>query len=204
MSSALHRRGARRRRGFTIIEVVVAMGVMVVGIMAVVSLQQHTVQINSLARQMSTANQIAQTWLERMKQDAQRWNEPGNPEPGAVPSPVQALAQTQWLQAVNAAPGRFQTVPSSAASSGVFDFQGNEIVLGEAGVPFFCVGYKPAWVYIGHAIRVDVRVFWPRERASAIVNCVDTDTPLNPGGPLVDRFHIVYLSTVIKHTRLDR
>jgi len=203
MSSARkHARSARGKRGFTIIEVVVAMGVMVVGVMAVASLQHHTVQVNSLARQMSTANQIAQTWLERMKKDAQRWNQPG--DPNGTPTPIQVLAQTQWLQAVNAMPGRFQTVPASANSSGVFDFQGNEIVLGATGIPFFCVGYKPAWVYIGHAIRIDVRVFWPRERASAVVNCVDTDGPLNPGGPLFDRFHTVYLSTVIKHTRVDR
>lgn len=195
-------RSARRKRGFTIIEVVVAMGVMVVGVMAVVSLQTHTVKVNSLARQMSTANQIAQTWLERMKQDAHRWNQPGDPL--GTPTPIQALAQTQWLQAVNAVPGRFQTVPVSASSSGAFDFQGNEIVLGAAGAPFFCVGFKPAWVYIGHAIRIDVRVFWPRERAAAVVDCVDTDAPLNPGGALFGRFHTVYLSTVIKHTRVDR
>lgn len=198
-----HARSARRKRGFTIIEVVVAMGVMVLGVMAVVSLQHHTVQINSLARQMSTANQIAQTWLERMKQDAQRWNQPGDPM-GGTPTPIQVLAQTQWLQAVNAMPGRFQAVPVSANSSGMFDFQGNEIVLGAAGAPFFCVGYKPAWVYIGHAVRIDVRVFWPRERAAVVVDCVDTDAPLSPGGPDFGRFHTVYLSTVIKHTRVGR
>ena len=195
-------RRARRERGFTIVEVIVSMGVMVIGVMALVGLQQHTVQINSLARQMSTANQIAQTWLERMKEDAHRWNLPGDPL--IPPTPIQVLAQTTWLRAVTATPNVFQTMPMAAVTSGAFDFQGNEIVLGTAGAPFFCVGFKPAWVYMGRAIRIDVRVFWPRERASAIVNCVDTDAPLNPGGALFNQFHVVYASTVIKHTLVPR
>lgn len=190
---------ARRTGGFTIVEVVVAMAVMVFGIMAIVGLQSHTVQINSLARQMSIANQIAQTWLERMKQDAHTWEEVGNPL-GPL-TPIQVLAQTTWLQQVNAAPGRFQSIPATGAVSGAYDFQGNEIVLGTTGTPFYCTSFKPAWVFVGRSLRVDVRVFWPRERASAIVGCVDTDAPLNPGGALVNSFHIVYLSTVIRETR---
>lgn len=195
-------RRARSQRGFTIVEVIVSMGVMVVGVMALVGLQQHTVQINSLARQMSTANQIAQTWLERMKEDAHRWRLTG--EPLGVPTPIQVLAETTWLQAVNATPNVFQTIPMTGVTSGAFDFQGNEIVLGTARAPYFCVGFRPAWVYIGRAIRIDVRVFWPRERASAIVNCVDNDGPLNPGGALFNQFHTVYLSTVIKNTLVTR
>jgi type II secretory pathway pseudopilin PulG len=193
-------RRARRKGGFTIVEVVVAMAVMVFGIMAIVGLQSHTVQINSLARQMSIANQIAQTWLERMKQDAHRWVQIPDPVSG-TPTPIQILAETTWLQQVNAMPGRFQSVPATGAVSGAYDFQGNELVLGAAGTPFFCTSFKPAWVFVGRTIRVDVRVFWPRERASAIVGCVDTDAPLNPGGPLVNSFHILYLSTVIKHSK---
>jgi Tfp pilus assembly protein PilV len=194
-------RRARRNGGFTIVEVVVAMAVMVFGIMAIVGLQSHTVQINSLARQMSIANQIAQTWLERMKQDAHRWDQP---QKDGQPPLIQLLAGTTWLQQVNAMPGRFQSIPATAAASGAYDFQGNEIMLGTAGTPFFCTSFKPAWVYVGRTIRVDVRVFWPRERASAIIGCIDDDVQLNPGGVLVNSFHILYLSTVIKHTKVER
>jgi type II secretory pathway pseudopilin PulG len=190
---------ARRASGFTIVEVIVSMGVMVVGVMALVGLQSHTVNVNSFARQMSTANQIAQTWLERMKQDAQSWTASGDPLSGG--SPVLVLAQTQWLQRVNAAPGLFQGIPMGANNSGVFDFQGNELLTGAAAAPYFCTSFKPQWVYVGRSLRVDVRVFWPRERASAISDCIDTDTALNPGGNLVNRFHILYLSTVINSLR---
>lgn len=195
------RRKSKRRApgasGFTIVEVIVAMGVMVIGVMAIVGLQAHTVQVNSFARQMTTAGQIAQTWLERMKQDGQSWIDPGGPAP-LPSSPVQVLAGTQWLQQVNAAPGRFQAIPRAINTSGMFDFQGNELLDGSAVPPYFCTSFKPQWVWLGRAIRVDVRVFWPRERASAIVNCIDNDADLNPGGALVNRFHFYYLSTVIK------
>lgn len=191
-------RRARRASGFTIIEVITAMGVMVIGVMALVGLQAHTVRINSLARQMTTAGQIAQTWLERMKQDGQTWVRPGGIPPDFPESPIQVLAGTQWLQQVIAAPGRFQSIPMGLNNSGVFDFQGNELLNGSAVPPYFCTSFKPQWVWLGRAIRVDVRVYWPRERATAVVNCVDTDGPLNPGGALNNRFHFYYLSTVIK------
>jgi prepilin-type N-terminal cleavage/methylation domain-containing protein len=196
-------RRARHKGGFTMVEVVVAMAVMVFGIMAIVGLQSHTVQINSLARQMSIANQIAQTWLERMKQDAHRWTRVTNVQLG-TPTPIEILSETTWLQQVNVMPGRFQSVPATGAASGAYDFQGNELLLGAAGTPFFCTSFKLGWVYVGRTVRADVRVFWPRERANAIVGCVDNDAPLNPGGALVNSFHIVYLSTVIKHTRVER
>jgi type II secretory pathway pseudopilin PulG len=195
------KRRARSASGFTIIEVIVAMGVMVIGVMALVGLQSHTMHVNSFARQMTTAGQIAQTWLERMKQDAQTWTEPGGALPDFNESPVQVLAATQWLQQVNAAPGRFQAIPMGINTSGAFDFQGNELLSGSAIPPYFCTSFKPQWVWSGHAIRVDVRVFWPRERASAIVNCIDNDAALNPGGALVNRFHFYYLSTVIKYMK---
>jgi type II secretory pathway pseudopilin PulG len=196
------KRKARRGSGFTIVEVIVSMGVMVLGIMAIVGLQSHTVQVNSLARQLSTANQIAQTWLERMKQDAQRWNQSGDPMSGG--SPVVALGQTQWLQQVNALPGRFQGIPMGPNNSGVFDFQGNELLANATAPPFFCTSFKPQWVYIGRSMRVDVRVFWPKARAGAVADCIDNDEDLNPGGARFNRFHILYLSTVINYMQLDR
>lgn len=195
-------RRARGQGGFTIVEVIVSMGVMVLGVMAIVAMQSHTVAVNSLARQMSTANQIAQTWIERLKEDAHTWTQPG--DPNGVPTPIMVLGQTTWLQQVNAAPGLFQPFPMLPSSSSTFDFQGNEIFANQPGAAFFCASFKTQWVYVGRAIRADVRVFWPRERSAAVPACIDTDAPLNPGGNLVSRFHIVYLSTVITQTPLIR
>lgn len=196
-------RTKRRARGFTIVEVIVAMGLMVMGTMVIIGLQSHTVAVNSLARQMSTANNIAQTWIERMKQDSHRWTQVGN-ENGVTL--IQALQGTLWLQAVNATPNVFQTVPIMLNTSGAFDFQGNEIFLNQPGAPapFFCTGYRTAWGWPGRTVRVDVRVFWPRERTGAVANCIDTNAPLNPGGVLFSRFHTVYLSTVVKYNEAIR
>ena len=190
---------ARRASGFTIVEVIVSMGVMVIGVMAIVGLQSHTVHVNSFARQLSTANEIAQSWLERMKQDGQSWVRRADATSGL--SPIQELSRTQWLQQVNAAPGFFQGIPMGANTSGAYDFRGTELLAGSGVAPFFCTSFKPQWVYPGVSMRVDVRVYWPRERSSAIVSCIDTDGPLNPGGALVNRFHILYLSTVINYVR---
>ena len=66
------RRRARsaRARGFTLIEVMVALGVMTVGVFGLIALQLYTIRSNSHARQLGIATQIAQQWIERIKQDA--------------------------------------------------------------------------------------------------------------------------------------
>jgi len=205
----MKKRHARTRRAraqeFTLIDVVVAMGVMVIGTMAIIGLQQQTVAVNSLARQRSVATQIAQTWIERLKQDALTgWTQVPDPTVGLTAATV--IAGTQWLSAVNAAPNVFQPFPLlNVNASNAFDFRGNELppVAGGLGAAnaWFCVSFRPAWVFPGHALRVDVRVFWPRPRRGAVVvNCVDNGAALSPGGALFDQFSTVYLSTVIKHT----
>jgi hypothetical protein len=100
----------------------------------------------------------------------------------------------------------FQQIPQSAVqtdASNAFDFRGNEIAGVWGGAvpananPWFCVSFRPAWVYVGRALRVDVRVFWPRPQSGQnLVDCVD-DQPMLPG-----RYMSTYLSTVIKYTEV--
>jgi type IV pilus modification protein PilV len=201
------RRRSRAARGFTLIEVVVALGVMVIGVMGVIAMQQQTIMVNSIARQRSVAIQIAQTWIDRLKQDALiNWTQAPDPAVGLTAETV--IGGTAWLSRVNVAPNVFQQIPQSTVqndASNAFDFRGNEV----AGVwdgavpaganPWFCVSFRPAWVYVGRALRVDVRVFWPRPQSGpGIVDCVDTA----PAAALPGRYMSTYLSTVIKYTEV--
>lgn len=200
------RRSKRARsRGFTVIEVVVAMGLMMVGMMGIFALQKHTIMTNSISRQRSIAYQVAQTWIEYLKQDALiNWTQAG--EQDGVPASV-AIGGTAWLSAVNAAPNIFQQIPQSNVQrlpTNAYDFRGFPIAGGvwngnvPAGTsPWFCASFRPAWVYLGRALRVDVRVFWPRPQGgNLVVDCIDPA----PNGGLPARFMSVYLSTVIKYT----
>lgn len=210
----------RKRAAFTLVEVMVSLGVMMIGAMAIIGLQQHSIRANNHARQLETALQIAQTWIERLKQDAHTWNAAGIV--GGTPSPVVVLASTRYLNRVNTLPDVFQIIPAANATvdaSNGFDFRGADLNLSltaQAANLHYCASFRPSWVIIGRALRVDVRVWWPREGTSTdmaafITNtCADNDTDLGPPANLADttapfyRYHIVYLSTVIGHTRVER
>lgn len=193
----------RRKQGFTLVEVMVSIAVMTVGAMSVLALQQQLTRANMHARELTTATQIAQNWIERLKMDALAWNTIGD------------LTQTQYLQVVPL-PGALGTfgpfAPSIASRAGVneiyssaFNYYGDALDT-TAGTPaglHFCASYRLSWVYANmRAMRADVRVFWPREGEAVLVTdyprCVDEHLALNPGGTRFEDYHIVYLSTVLK------
>lgn len=223
-------RAERRRsvQGFTLIEVMISIGIMTLGAMAILALQQHVIRSNAHARQLSTASQIAQRWIERLKQDAFSWNQEGT-FPGP-PNDAVVLAGTTFLRQVATAPNVFQTLTVPAVMQPVlnqiggisnsFDFQGND-VLPNSTKPdvFYCASFRPSWVYYGQALRVDVRVWWAVDAHAAVQGsnkvqhvvsgntgdfpgCVDDNARLNPGpnGTLINDYHVVYLSTVIRFT----
>lgn len=152
------RRHIRRRTdGYTLIEVMMAVGIMTVGAVGIMSLQQATTRGNSFARQMTSANHVTRTWVERLRTDALRWTEPG----------AGGVATTTYLVSV---PANTTTIgpwstPGSAggpADSYAFDFMGNRTD-GSAMPIHFCTNIRLRWVLGNNAIRADVRTWWHRE-----------------------------------------
>ena len=205
------RRASRRRAraAFTLIEVMVSLAVMTVGAMAILALQQHTIRSNTHARELTVAMQIAQTWVERLKQDAATWNQAA--VAGGTPSVATVLGGTTYLKNVTANPV-FQTIPATAPLSAAFDRYGNDVptVAGGTADFFYCASMRLGWVYFGRAMRADVRVWWAREgrlintTAGDFPQCADDDTSLNPGGTMIDNYHVVYLPTVIRMVTVVR
>jgi type IV pilus modification protein PilV len=193
------KRLGRRGAGFTIIEVMVSLGIMTIGAMGIIALQTHTIRSNSHARQLTIGMQLAQRWVERLKQDTHRWNTPG----------VADLANTRYLRQITTAPNVFGTIPNTnntATASRAFDYMGNDVLDTSGDLIFYCAATRPAWVYFGRAMRVDVRVWWPREgyhQRTDFPACGAGHTQLDPGGPATSLFnlnayHVVYLSTVLR------
>lgn len=214
----------KRRSAFTLVEVMVSLGVMTIGSMAIIGMQRQTTLANTRARELATAMQIAQTWIERLKADGTRWNAVGN-------STVD-LAATDFLgvNAGNGTPGGLFTtlVPMNGAGfpvgmSNGFDFYGDDEDIATNGMVNvrYCASYRVGWVYRDttsnppsqdRALRADVRVWWPDESAPTPTNaatmvanhnnCTDDGIDLSPpvGGGTTNylNYHIVYLSTVIR------
>ena len=64
-------------RGYTAIEVLMAMTVMAIGGAAVITMQKTSVTANLDARRADVANSIARTWVERLRRDGMAWTSPG-------------------------------------------------------------------------------------------------------------------------------
>lgn len=203
------RRKRQRRAAFTLIEVMISLGIMTMGALAIITLQQQTIRSNAHARELTTAMQIAQLWAERFKQDATQWNQAADAVRG--PTAAAVLANTVYLKSINNAPNVFQPIPPNAAAplnSNAFDFRFNEVVNTDP-TTYYCVSFRPAWVSFGRAMRVDVRVWWARTgitRAGTtgsiltdFAACDDTgSTTFDPLDQSFNDYHVVYLPTVIR------
>lgn len=168
----------RRRAGYTLVEVMMAIAVMTAGAVGVFSLQRATTLGNLEARQMSTATMIARTWLERLKRDALRWTA------GSTSAVGVNLTGTTYLANVPApatAPTWFTPVPPSLLTeSYAFDHYGRDLTPPSALIAY-CAQMRLQWVYPGQTIRGDVRVWWHRQSSGADTNIGNASLYANCG-----------------------
>lgn len=198
-------------RGFTLVEVLVSLGVMTVGAAAIIGMQQQTTRANVHARQLTIAAQIAQNAIERLKLEGLAWN-------SVTTSPTSDLINAPTLAPiVSATAGAFMTLPARPVSqsgvtrvlSNAYDYYGADMDLTSADQAtlarvVYCASYRLSWIYNNfRSMRADVRVWWSRSAPSRSIvadfpACADNNTSLNPGGNQIDNYHVVYLSTVIR------
>jgi len=152
-----------RRRGFTLIEVAMAMAIMTVGAVGIMALQQASTRGNQTARQTSTATEVNRVWLERFRRDALMWN---NPQPGG-------RAMTQYLTLLPAGPGAtgwFVPTPADVNESYAFDWFGRDtrnfdavnVGSGNPRAAHYCTQAQLTWVVPERVARADVRTWWWR------------------------------------------
>jgi prepilin-type N-terminal cleavage/methylation domain-containing protein len=202
-------------RGYTAIEVLMAMTVMAIGGAAVITMQKTSVTANLDARRADVANSIARTWVERLRRDAMAWTTPG---------PASTLSNIGNAQIISEGIGQAgnwylpdillgSTVPETMSPG--FDILGRDLPLGQLPIADFCVNVRLTWLNApppgGDLLRADVRVIWP----IGIINSrpgfcnggtaglVDPNTDnavlkyasADPNTPV---FHAIYLTTTIK------
>lgn len=176
--SALGRRADERARarGYTVVEVMMALAVLTLGAAGVIAMQKATLIANTNARNLATANAIAQSWMERMRVDAQAWN-----EAGGVPD----IGNTVWIKnAVTTNPPWDAPVLTGTLALPVgspsADVMGAELYAGDTAalVPAFCTQVRltrfadsqaSQIASLYRAVRVEVRVVW--DRLGQEMNC---------------------------------
>lgn len=199
VTRAAEKRRARRRSrgGWTLVEVMMSMAILVAGGAGILALQQATTDGNLEARQMTTATTIARTWVERLKRDTLLWTAGGNGITFAD------LSRTLFLQAVpppSTAPVWGTPVPPDlTVESYAFDYFGAD-ALPSAPTVTYCAQDRLQWVSAGQTIRADVRVWWFRRGAPGMrwANCgVGSETLIGNA----THVHTVTTSVLLHWTR---
>lgn len=148
-------RYARRARSeaFTLVEVMIAIGIMTVGSLGILSMHQAVSEANRAANEMNTAIAITERWVERIERDSLSWTEQG------INS--SSLSGTHYLsQLAGQVSGTDWFTPSvNGNDSYAFDYFGNDTT---ANIKY-CVNLRLNWIRQGSSARVDIRTFWYRE-----------------------------------------
>ncbi len=190
--SGARRRSVRRARGYTVIELLMAVCIFGFGVMGVIAMQKVTNTSNRHAKNLATATHVTQSWLEHLSVDATRWNQ------------SQSLAtNTVWLGSpVN------WSLPTYSATEDfgpAFDALGQPLADAEQAV--FCTHIRVVPLISelnspgNGLLRVDVRVFWPRDgEAQDAKYCTGAVNPTSDIGQHPEKYHFVYKSTAVRQT----
>jgi prepilin-type N-terminal cleavage/methylation domain-containing protein len=200
-------RPGKSQRGYTAVELMMAIGIFGIGVTGIIAMQKVTTVSNQHAKNLAIASHIAESWLDMLATDAVMWN---RPSPGnAAPD----IGQTTWLQSVkaNANTANDWILPqySGVFSFGpAFDALGNPIDPATAadGSIAFCSHLRLSWLYQPTAngnglIRAEVRVFWLRDGQGFAQNMCTAAQVTNVGGA-TQTFHFVQKITAIRENTL--
>lgn len=159
-------RRSRRRQGYTLIEVMMAIAIVTASATALFALQEIVVRGNMEARQTTTATIIARNTLELLRVDALAWTQ-SYPTAGSVSFGTggRGFLRDVPTAASAAAPAWAPFGNTILAPEHAYDYQGR--VTAVAADMFYCVETRYAWVYPGQAVRADVRVWWVRPSSVA-------------------------------------
>lgn len=170
-------------RGYTMVEVMMALALLAVGAAGVVAMEKAAVVGNAGARSTATGTALAERWVERLRADSMVWN---------TLTPTSDINDTRWLKTVKLTPGIW-TLPTIAPgqASPYADPLGADIILGSDASP---VAYCTHIMYrqiTQKMINATVRVSWRRD-----LSPIDCNEPgLFSAATDAGRYASVYLST---------
>lgn len=201
-------------RGYTIVELMMALTVFTIGVTGIISMQKVTVVANQHAKNLAIATHIAQAWLDQLAADASAWNHP------SPRNDTSDIGQTTWLNQVagNASVWLRPTHNVARDFGAGFDALGNVVNAdnaAEVSRARFCTHIRLSWLYPdapvaangvepikgNGLIRAEVRVFWLREGEANIVEASHLcDPAVLPSviGPATSRYHFVYHASAIR------
>jgi prepilin-type N-terminal cleavage/methylation domain-containing protein len=184
------------RRGFTAVELMMALAIFSIGITGIVATEIVTARSNLHAKDLAVATQFARSWEERLAMDGILWGGPNS----------WLLDNTTWLDGVVTNNAEW-VLPAASGNFGPGAGARGEFVA--AADAYFCAHIRLTRLIDrtgSGLIRTEVRVFWPKGPAAwsnGDPYCVAAAN-LTPIMALDDVetewFHFVYNSSVVRET----
>jgi prepilin-type N-terminal cleavage/methylation domain-containing protein len=197
------RRIESAERGYTAVEVMMAMTVMAIGAAAVISMHKTAVTGNLDARKTDVANAIARSWVERLERDAMSWTTPSSVNPTANDF-GNALLLANHMTGTWYLPTDEMGKTTPETMSPAFDILGRDLT--DLTTAQYCVNVRLTWL-VQQAlpaepglIRADVRVLWPRGITTTPLGFCNAGTAAqdNPDPTVPPLYHAIYMTTTIK------
>ena len=196
-------------RGFTVVELMMAITVLAIGVTGIIAMQKITVASNLHAKKLAIATQIAHAWQDRLAIDASLWNHPSRV--GGVSTPSDRPTDTIWIGALIDQGWKRPSEDFTSHQFGpAFDALGNVILDNTTTAletAYYCTHVRlttlmPEQEGQTGLIRTEVRVFWLREGGGGSIDtgktlCEPNTSPQAIGGA-VDRYHFVYMTSAVK------
>lgn len=182
----------RARRGYTLVELMMALALFTVAVLGIISMQKVMVVSNAHAKNVSVAQRIAQSWAAQLQLDATRWRTD--------------MTSTDWLNLVDTG----WTKPDYRASrkfGKAFDALGSPLTDSAADLAraSYCASIRITTLYsdtqpvVGNGmVRAEIRVYWLRDGQSTLTAtgiCGGTELQVNTAS---DRYHFVYHTAGIR------
>ena len=142
--------------GFTLVEVMIAIGIMTVGSLGILSMHQAVSGANRSAQEMNTALAITERWVERVERDSLSWS-----EQGINSTALSSTAYLSELAGTVSATDWFTPAPADSRESFAFNHFGDDTP--STGDIKYCTNLRLSWVRQGASARVDIRTFWYRD-----------------------------------------
>jgi prepilin-type N-terminal cleavage/methylation domain-containing protein len=187
-------------RGYTAVEVMMALTLLLIGSMGVMAMQRAAIQGNTDAREMDVATSISRMWVERLERDATLWTPGlnGLVPPSNLPSATlvnENITGKWFVPQTRLSPAGSQNDIESAG----FDILGQDMAtLTQPGLRF-CVNLRLTPLTIDQTlIRAEVRVFWPRNLTVAPDVSYCNSAPPTTLDTDVAKYHFVYTATALR------
>ncbi len=197
-------RSLSKSRGYTIVELLIALGIFAIGITGAAAMQSVTSGSNRHAKNLAIASNIAESWLDRLAIDSSAWTQDSS----------SLTLKTDWLVQATTATQDTWKIPDTNVDG---DFGATFGALGQftnlISQRVFCTHIRltPLFSLVGVAnnvdatnnglIRTDVRVFWPKDSTvwSEGADYCASGSEASVGADN-SAFHFVYFSSAVRQS----